>query len=135
MRENILLYSSKTAAIFKGSVSPSGSYRTLLRCLDSEAQNPIRVPEGSVRCAFDNNQVIGKTYLIKGDNKVPTSVLCSSAYIELDDSKIQEEEELGPSTWMWKLPSDNDKQSLLNSLNEHDQYFRDKKFFAWQISC
>lgn len=34
------------------------------------ACDPDEMPSGSVRCTFDNNQIIGRTYHIQGDKYV-----------------------------------------------------------------
>ncbi|XP_063952838.1 uncharacterized protein LOC135153566 [Lytechinus pictus] len=124
MRENIVMYSftsSKLGANLMNHVSPAGSYRTLIiRCLDSSAEDSIAIPAGTSRCVFDNNQIIGKTYTIKRDNKVPTSVMCSAAYISLN-------EELKPSKWMWNSPPEKEGSDLLVFSSDYDDFFRDTR--------
>lgn len=70
--QNILLYSytsSKQATNFISSFGPAG---TILRCLDASAEHPFEVPKGVCRVAFDNSQVVGKTYTVaSGITKFP----------------------------------------------------------------
>ncbi len=100
-REGILLYSftySKQAITLQCKTAPSSSYSTINRYLAEEASEPVLMPPGSIRVAFDNNQVIGKTYMIKGDNKVPTSVMTSTSYSKLSDSNIEEKVSLNQNS-------------------------------------
>nr|XP_054751792.1 uncharacterized protein LOC129257486 [Lytechinus pictus] len=133
MRENIVMYSltsSKLGANLMNHVSPAGSYRTLIiRCLDSSAEDSIAIPAGTSRCVFDNNQIIGKTYTIKGDNKVPTSVMCSAAYtcISLNEGDKQKNGELKPSKWMWNSPPEKEGSDLLVFSSDYDDFFRDTR--------
>ena len=118
--------------------SLSSSYTTVNRYLVSEAGSEIEVyvPHGVVRCAFDNNQIIGKTHIITGTNKVPTSVMTSTSYVQLNQSNLQEKEQLKPLHWMWEDESEELKKNFMElhinkvhvkllwrTRNAHIQYY------------
>ena len=95
--------------------SPSSSYTTVNRYLVSEAGSEIEVyvPHGVVSCAFDNNQITGKTHIITGTNKVPTSVMTSTSYVQLNQSNLQEKEQLKPLHSMWEDESEELKKNFM----------------------
>lgn len=94
-----MLYSftySKKVVMLSRKTSPSSSYRTINQFLSDEAAYPVQMPSGSMRVAFDNNQIIGRTYLIKGDNKVQSSVMTSTSSVQLNNSDVQAKNSLKP---------------------------------------
>ena len=117
-RESLMTYTwtkSRQAVTLNCFGSPASSYTTVNRFLDHGSNEEIPMPSGTVRCAYDNNQVIGKTYIITGDNKVPTSVMTSTSYVQTNQtSKIQEDAQLKPTSWMWKSETEDEKEALLN---------------------
>lgn len=122
-RESLITYTwtnSKQATTLKCLGSPSSSYSTVKRFLVSEAGNEINVPAGAVRCAYDNNQIIGKTHIITGTNKVPTSVMTSTSYVHLSDSTIQNEYDMKPEHWMWEHLSDDQEAALFGTYADSD---------------
>ena len=130
LRENVLFYSltsSKRATNFVNSIAPAGSYRTILRCLDSSADSQVEVPKGVCRIAFDNNQVVGKTYVVSGDNKVPTSVMCTTAYMHLESSDLQANKNLKSDSWMWNKMTKEQTDNLLVFTDKYDDSFRQSR--------
>ena len=124
-RESLVLYTltySKSATTLSCKTTPGGSYKTINGFLSNEAADPILMSSGNMRCAFDNNQIIGKTYMIKGDNKVPTSIMTSTSFVKLDESKIQEDSRLKPENWMWEELSDEQKEMLVSDNNNEFEY-------------
>nr|XP_054753606.1 uncharacterized protein LOC129259335 [Lytechinus pictus] len=103
-KENILIYSvskSKLLPDALGGVSPAGTYYRLRKWLDHRAYKELPPLNGDVVIAFDNDQVVGKTYHVKADNKVRVSVITSICAFE-EDGKLQERAELKPSNWQDK---------------------------------
>ncbi|XP_041466282.1 uncharacterized protein LOC121416832 isoform X2 [Lytechinus variegatus] len=103
-KENILIYSvskSKLLPDALGGVSPAGTYYRLRKWLDHQAYHELPPLNGDVVIAFDNDQVVGKTYHVKADNKVRVSVITSICAFE-EDGKLQEQGELKPSNWQDK---------------------------------
>lgn len=49
--------------------------------MNDQAMLPPKSPDGVVRSVFDNEQVIGKTFKITAENKVPST---SNIYISVD---------------------------------------------------
>ena len=99
VRESILLYSmtsSKILASFEDATTPSGSYWILICTLDEGASKSIPFPEGTARVAFDNNQIIGKTYSIRADNKVPASIMTTTLYAQISDKELQQKKGNSP---------------------------------------
>ena len=85
-QDNLLLYSltnSKTMVNYCNTFSPSGGYNFLFNSLSKLADKPISFPSGLARAVFGNNQKIGRSYVITGDNKVPTSTMNSQLWLIL----------------------------------------------------
>lgn len=88
--DNLIQYSltnSKTCTNYQGSSSPSGSYFILSTWLNKQARDPLPFPKGLTINVFDNNQKVGKTYFIIGDNEVPTRVMTSSLWLILNSAE------------------------------------------------
>lgn len=104
--ESLLSYyftNSKGYANFLGNRAPGGSYTYLMKWLKEQASEPLHFPNGLCKAVFDNNQKVGKTYLITGTNTVPTSVMTSHLWISLDvNNLMQNDSKLRPDKWMWE---------------------------------
>ena len=126
--ESLLSYSftnSKAYSNFLGNRSPGGSYSYLVAWLEQQASDPIKFPSGLTKAIFDNNQKIGRTYVITGTNVVPTSVMTSSLWLTLDqDSQIQEDASFKPSNWMWTNKNEDMEIKLINALTSPGTDFR-----------
>ena len=84
-----------------------------------EKSNAIPFPSGLVKAVFDNNQKVGKTYLISETNIVPTSVITSHLWITLDpESKMQENQNFKADQWMRTEVNDTIKKQILKTLSE-----------------
>ena len=125
--ESLLCYSftnSKTISNFLGSRSPGGSNSYISSWLDHQANEPIKCPPGLIKAVFDNNQKIGKTYLITRNNTVPTSVMTSNMWITFDQNdEIQKDKSCAPAQWMWTNQCTK-KEELIQRLTETTESFR-----------
>ena len=128
--ENLMSYSltnCKTFSNFMGSRSPGGTHTYLSSWLSQQANEPIDCPAGIIKAVFDNNQKIGKTYLITGDNIVPSIVMTSNLWITFNPtSTLQNEEQFKNDFWMWTDKEINSDE-LINVLTEPGAYFRESK--------
>ena len=60
--------------------APGGSYTCLTEWLKIQSNtNQPSAPEGDLLNVFDNDQVIGKTYTVRPDNKVNMSIITNKA--------------------------------------------------------
>ncbi len=60
-----------------------------------------------MKCAFENEQVMGKTRLIKSENKVPISVITSHAVFSIHEHDLIENEvRFCPRVWFFQSLSD-----------------------------
>ena len=145
-KQNLLTYSlsnSKLLLNFNGKSTASGSYTYLKNWLSKQAGEELKVPNGIVRIVFDNEQVVGKRYVVKADcNTVPISVITSHAYLEVGTSELQNRIDLKPTNWLFKkLP----EKSLLEYPSKYKNYFRESRnnfinkritvLISEQISC
>ncbi len=126
--ENLQTYSlwhSKLLVQYNNSVSPGGSY-ALQKWILAQASNPVPVPDGLLKCVFDNEQVVGKTRLIQSENKVPLSIITSHAYLQIDPDSTEENEiALCPRLWLFKNPlPDNVKGGILGKFDEETTLLR-----------
>ena len=102
--ETLLCYSMtncKTYLNFISSRSPGGGYSYITNWLKEQNIVEKPFPKGLVKSVFDNNQKVGKTYLISERNIVPTSVITSHLYITLDsECQMEEDVNFEPDKWM-----------------------------------
>ena len=134
--ENLLSYSftnCKSYSNFLGSRCPGGSYTYISSWLSDQTNSPILFPNGVVKAVFDNNQKIGRTHLITGNNIVPTSVMTSHIWLVLDQSMLQEDANLSPQRWMWSV-TENDTlvKKCINFFTQSSSALRETrdKFLA-----
>lgn len=101
--EAIVEYSitnSKLASNLKGASSASGHYQTQRDWLTEQASTPLPPVSGDIVCAFDNDQVIGKHWHVRANQKLKSSVITTVAVAEVNPhGKLQEDEDLKPGNW------------------------------------
>ena len=128
-RQNLVTYSlsnSKLLVNMNGCTKPAGTYSYMSKWLSDHAQEEIKFPDGLVRFVFDNEQVVGKRYTVKGgSNSVPISVITSYAYLCIDEANdTQCSEHLKPSKWLFGKLDRTQQHILLNSCDNYKEYFR-----------
>lgn len=127
-QENILTYScshSKQLLSYNGRTAPAGSYDFLSKWMAEQSENVIRFPNGIVRSVFDNEQVIGKTYKVSAENKVPSSIVTSHIYISIDPvSELQDQPQFAPNCWLFDEPNETQKHDYLNEKADNINLFR-----------
>ncbi|XP_072051413.1 uncharacterized protein [Amphiura filiformis] len=107
--ENVVSYSvtnSKIATNING-VGGSGGYESVRQWLNAQADVPQPEVEGDVAVAFDNDQVIGKSYHSRTENKAKMSIITAVSLADVDKKGVlQEREDLVPRIWdhLTKLP-------------------------------
>ena len=126
MFENLLCYSlinCKSYINFAASRNPGGAYTYISNWLKQQSKEAQPFPNGLLKAIFDNNQKVGKTYLISETNTVPTSVITSNLWLILDpDSKIQENPDYMPRKW--KTINETIKEGLFKALTEPGKELR-----------
>ena len=77
--------------------------------------------KGDILNVFDNDQVIGKTYIVKPNNKVNVSIITNRAWIPLHNSRdLQSNPDLLPGKWMGEENQKNLKQAVNQMMtNSH----------------
>ena len=109
---------------FLGSRSPGSRNTYISTWLSTQANDPLACPSGVVKAVFDNNQKIGKTILITGENTVLTSVMTSNIWINFsDNSAFQKQKHLSPTSWMWNDRKAKSKELVMH-LTEPGNNFR-----------
>lgn len=108
--ENLTLYpitGSKAAVNMSSASSSGGGISSILTWLKSQAKTgPAVFPEdGDLFVAIDNEQVVGKTWRVYANRKVPTSIVTSVIAMRLPDSR-QQENWLIPSSFSNKFRED-----------------------------
>ena len=83
-------------------------------------------PKGLARSVFNNEQIIGKTRTVIFENKVPSSVITSHAYLSIDQQNHIKETNasLAPKMWFFKNPSECQKESIVTVSKEEIDFFR-----------
>ena len=104
--EALIKYSitgSRLSTALAGATSPAGGYTSLLKWLNRQGSNQPVSPPGEVVLAFDNNQVISKTYKVRANNKVEVNTITTVIQIQVDDScNIQANPSVSPLVWRGK---------------------------------
>ena len=123
LRDNFVTYkklNSPMLSTLKASSTPSGLYTCLSSWLNNAASKPIEFSQGLVRVVFDNEQVIGKRYQIKGNQQsVPSSVITSNIYLAIgSDNFIQYDKEFKLSGWMFDTVTNSLTSGIENSFSE-----------------
>ena len=92
--------SSKLVVNVFGASTPAPQYSTIRDWLANQATSPPEFPSGDVVVAFDNDQVVGKTYTIKVNSKAPTNVVTSVIGIQIDaGGQLQHDCHFKPQNW------------------------------------
>ncbi|XP_062569670.1 uncharacterized protein LOC134231718 [Saccostrea cucullata] len=100
--ENLLLYNitnSKKAVNLLGDSGPYGCYDTVKEWLCNQSMDPLPFPQNDCVVIFDNNQVIGRSWRVKVNNKVKSSVVTTICQIEFPDQNLQRQIHLKPKFW------------------------------------
>lgn len=100
--ENLLMYNatnSKQAVNLLGDSGPYGHYHAVKDWLSNQSMEPLPYPENDCIAIFDNNQVIGRSWKIKVNNKVQSSVVTTICQIEYPSYSLQRQVNLKPKFW------------------------------------
>ena len=107
-----------------GASGPGGSYTTVTDWVKGLATLPPTCPDGDIITVFDNDQVIGRTWKVRPDNKVSSSVITNIAWIVVQpDGHLQTETAFLPGKW---LGPDNDEkvlQATRKITHHNDDYY------------
>ena len=127
--ENLMCYcytNCKSILNFLGSRSPGGAYTHICTWLKDQSKEPLKFPNGLVKSVFDNNQKIGKKYLISGTNTVPTSVITSNMWITLEEeNEMPNDGNYSPKKWLLhKTLSQIQINDLIEKLTKPSNQFR-----------
>ena len=100
--ENVVAYSvtnSKLASNMHG-VGGGGGYESVRQWLNNRAAEELPPVKGDVVVAFDNDQVVGKSYHSRADNKLKMSIITAVSTAEINKNGVlQEREDLMPRNW------------------------------------
>jgi 7-cyano-7-deazaguanine synthase in queuosine biosynthesis len=101
---NLLIYffvRSKQVANVLFRHGPYGSYDSIRGWLDRGAEKPLTPPTGDLVVAFDNDQVLGKSWRVHVSNKMKYSVITSVLYLVCNPLlSLQKHIALSPSMWL-----------------------------------
>ena len=67
-----------------GKTVPAGSYKTVSNWLVSQSTKELDFPQSDCMVAFDNDQVVGKSWRVSIDNKVKSSCVTSICAVAID---------------------------------------------------
>lgn len=113
--QNLVTFSStknKQACNILGTAIPGTKYSSISKFLnDIEKSQQATCPEGDIAFMFDNEQVIGRTWNIRAQNKVKMSIITNVAVVKISsNSNLQSIEDYSPKKW---LTSENKKEVVL----------------------
>ena len=97
-----------------GSSIPGGKYNVICNWLSQQAGTPLTCPLGDIVVAFDNEQIVGKTWSIKPDNKIAVSIIMNIAAIPVSSqTELQNRIDLHPRKWLNFTEAYNQADTLL----------------------
>ena len=109
---------------FIRSRSPGGLDLYIQNWLNQQSHTAIPFTDGLAKSVFDNNEKVGKTYVITGDNTIPTIAMTSYLHIIFDShSEVQNDITLKSEKCMWKNQNDA-KEKVKSSLHKPNEQFR-----------
>lgn len=100
--ENLLMYNatnSKQAVNLLGDSGPYGHYHAVKDWLSNQSMKPLPYPDNDCVAIFDNNQVIGRSWKIKVNNKVQSSVVTTICQIAYPSYNLQRQVNMKPKFW------------------------------------
>lgn len=127
------LTKSKSAVDICGSSTAGGKYSALCKFLKNVPSTPTEGPEGEAVYVFDNEQIIGKTWNIKPNNKVKCSIVTTVVAAQLSkDISFQQKQQFHPASWLTKEEVTkvvdkviNEKEDIFNQYKSvHLQQFK-----------
>lgn len=98
-RENLIMCNatnSKQAVNLSGDSGTYGHYHALKDWMSNQSMEPLPYPENDCVAIFDNNQVICRSWKIKVNNKVQSSVVTTIFQIEYPSYNLQRQVNLKP---------------------------------------
>ena len=75
---------SRMCINLNGKTGPAGSYKTVSNWLVSQSTKELDFPQSDCMVAFDNDQVVGKSWHVSIDNKVKSSCVTSICAVAID---------------------------------------------------
>ena len=99
---NVLaITSSKLALNIIGSSIPGGNYNTVCNWFAEQGSSSLQCPTGDIVIMFDNEQIIGRTWSIKPQSKIKTSIITNVAALPLTaETSLQKRSDLHPRKWL-----------------------------------
>ena len=114
---------SKLALNILGNVVPSGRYNTVFNWLSQQANVPLKCPPGDLVVMFDNEQIVGKTWSIKPNNKVNMSIITNVAAVPLtSNTTLQDRSDLHPRKWLTEADMQKHGEELVGVSEECKTY-------------
>lgn len=131
--------SSRLATDVVGSTLPGGMYVTVISWLKKLASDPLSYPNSDLMNMFDNEQIIGYKSGVKFKNKNKSSIITVKAFVELENTMLQSEENLKPklisnmAQLKWMSQTDQDFQSnshrltsIINQISSQNSEYYNK---------
>ena len=75
---------SRMCINLNGKTGPAGSYKTVSNWLVSQSTKELDFPQSDCMVAFDNDQVVGKSWHVSIDNKVKSSCVTFICAVAID---------------------------------------------------
>ena len=75
---------SRMCINLNGETGPAGSYKTSSNWLVSQSTKELDFPQSDCMVAFDNDQIVGKSWRVSIDNKVKSSCVTSICAVVID---------------------------------------------------
>ena len=109
---------SKLAVNLSAGALAGGKYSTITRWLDNQGHTSMPCPSGDIVVMFDNNQIVGKTWSIKPNNKVQLSIVTNVGAVALTNSNgLEARKDIHPRKWLNIMNNEGVVDSMLDSDN------------------
>ena len=128
---------SRMCINLNGKTGPAGSYKTVSNWLVSQSTKELDFPQSDCMVAFDNDQVVGKSWRVSIDNKVKSSCVTSICAVAIDSGSCNFSNEQfkianHPKTWFNYTGF---VQKLDNIRNQDGTYFDKVYDTHYQMLC
>ena len=121
---NVLQYQASQSRVctdLNGKLGPCGSYKTITNWPTSQSTSPVAFPVFDSKVAFDNDQVVGRSWQVRTDNKVNAIIVTSACVTPLQQQSFHQfNTALHPRNW-FNYDGFLEKLALVRN-NEGDYY-------------
>ena len=131
---NVLQYQASQSRVctdLNGKLGPCDSYKTIANWLTSQSTSPVAFPVFDSQVAFDNDQVVGRSWQVRTNNKGNAIIVTSACVTPLQQQSFHQfNTALHPRNW-FNCEVSSGNTSVHEHISQNDEQkcaFKDGKF-------